>query len=558
MFGSVPRLFLFLGFVTILSLVAACAPAAPTVVPTKPSANAPANVPTAAPSAPTAASKAAATTPTPAPTVKRGGTFRGQQQNDWNTMDPVTSEQTGNSAELVFDFLLSFSMAGGKFTVLPWLAESWEQPDAKTIVMKLAKGVKFHDGSDLNADVVRFNLLRMRDNKKTRLKSQTAALADVSVVDPYTVKITFKAPNPSFIPFLTAYGGYGSGMVSQVAAEKYGENFGTSPETTVGSGPMKLVSWLKGSDQELVRFDGYWKNGVDGKPLPYMDGAKFRFISDTSVALLELKSGNLDYVERIDGKDVPAVKANPALSFQEVPWNGTIYSLGITPNLEPYGTNLKLRQAIHYAIDREAVGKVVGEGIGYPAYYWWDETSVGYNPSLPKYDYQPDKAKQLLRDAGYPNGLDLNITIVARPQDERMAQMLKQMWDAVGFSTTIDSMERLAWLAKAAAQRLQTTTFRYHYAPDADLLSTSVTTGGSANWVNWSDPDMDKCMEDGRSTVDVNQRQQIYERCQRILFDTAIYAPIWKWTRNDVMAAYVKGWDPNYEWPRFKQLWLDR
>jgi ABC-type transport system substrate-binding protein len=549
-------------FVIIALLFACGAPAAPTTAPAQTAAPSP--VATAAPAAPPKAATAAPVAPvssaTPVSKVKRGGTPRAQQQNAWQTADPHTSNQSGNSAELIFDSLLYYSMENGKFTSQPWLAESWDQPDAKTVVMKLAKGAKFHDGSDFNAEVARWNLLRMRDHPRTQQRSQTASLADVAVVDPYTIKITFKAPSPSFLSSLSPYGtgGYGSGMVSRIAAEKYGDSFGTSPENTVGSGPMKLVGWLKDSRQDLERFDGYWKMGIDGKPLPYYDKATFRFMPDTNIALLELKAGNLDVMERIDGKDVPGVKANPALSFNEVLWDGTIYSLGITPGVEPFGNNVKLRQALHYAIDRDSVAKIVGEGIGYTSYYWWDDTSVGYNPSLPRYDYQPEKAKQLLRDAGYPNGLDVNITIVARPQDERMSQMLKQMWDAVGFRTTIDSMERLAWQERSMGQKLQTTTFRYHYAPDADLLSNSVTTGGSGNFVSWSDPEMDKCMEEGRGMMDVKARQAVYERCQKILFDTAIYAPIWKWTRNDVVANYVKGWEPNYEGPRYKKLWLDK
>ncbi len=550
----------------IAALLAACTPAAaPTAAPpppgqaTKPAPTAPAAA-TSAPAPGAATSVPTKPAATPAAKVKRGGTFRGMQQGDWETMDPHTSAQLGSSGELVYDALLAYSMEGGKFNVLPWLAESWDQPDAKTLVLKLAKGVKFQDGSEFNADIAKWNLLRMRDHPKTRLKAQTAALADVAVVDPSTIKITYKAPHPSFLSFLTGYTGEGGGsdMISKQAADKFGDAFGTAPENTVGSGPMRLVRWLKGSNQDLERFDGYWRKGADGQPLPYYDKASFRFIPDTSVALIELKAGNLDHVQRIDGRDVPGVKANPGFAYNEVSWDGTVYSLGVTPGLAPYGTNLQLRQALNYAIDRDAVAKVVGEGIGYPAYYWWDETSVGYNPSLPKFDYQQDKARQLLRDAGYPNGLDLSFNFVARPQDERTGQMLKQMWDAIGFRTSLDSAERLAFFERAAAQKLQVITFRYHYFADADLLSISVTTGGSANWVNWSDPDMDKCMEEGRSTIDTKQRQTIYERCQKVLFDTAIYAPIWKWTRNDVVASYVKGWEPNYEWPRYKQLWLDR
>lgn len=474
-------------------------------------------------------------------------------------MDPHTSAQIGNTADLIFDPLLDYHITqDGKFVLDPWLAASWDVNN-QVYTFKLQKGVKFQDGSDFNADVVKFNIERLRDDKKSRGRANFAIVDKVDVIDPLTVKVTLKSPWAAFLPLLTAYSSdVKPYMVSKAAVEKYGADFGTKPENTIGSGPMKLVNWLKSNNQDLERFDGYWKMGEDGKPLPYFDKATFRFIADTSVAVVELKAGNLDYIERIDGKDVPSVKGNPAYTYHEIPWDGTIYSLGIDPTVEPFSKSKQLRQAAFYALDRDTIAQVIGEGIGAAQYYWWSAGSLGYDASIPKYTLDPNKAKQLLAEAGYPNGLDVKLSVVARPQDQRMGEVIKQMWDAVGLRTTIDSMERLAYFSQAAAHRLQVITFRAHLHPDPDMMSSQLVTDGAANWFNWSNPNMDSCMAEGRTTLDENKRAEIYKRCQQILFDEAVYGPLFDWKRNDVTSARVQGWQNNWEWPRFKQLWLNQ
>ncbi len=546
----------------VLALTVACAPGAPaTAVPTKPAAAA-----TAAPAAgasPAATTAPGAATPAatkPAANIKRGGTLRAEQQGDWQTMDPHTSGAIGYSAELIYDALVDYHMSPeGKFIVDPWLAASWDIKD-KEYTFKLEKGVKFHDGTELNADVVKYNLDRMLTHKKSRLKASMDLLDKVDVVDASTVKVTMKAPWAAFLPMLTAYSSdLKPYIISKTASDKFGDNYGTSPESTVGSGPMKLVGWLKNSNQDLERFDSYWKMGEDGKPLPYFDKANFRFIADTSVAMLELKAGNLDYVERIDGRDVPSVKSNPNLVFRELPQRAnTVYSMGIDSKIEPFASKKQLRQALRYAIDKQSVAQVIGEGIGVVEDYWWPENTLGYDATLPKYSYDPNKVKQLLGEAGYPNGLDVKLAVVARPQDQRMGEVLKQMWDGQGLRTTIDSMERLAYFDAAASHRLQVITFRAHLHPDPDLMGLQMVTGGAANWFNWSDPNMDKCMADGRTTVDEAQRAQIYKRCQQILFDEAVYGPVFSWKYNDVTTSRVQNFPVNWKWPRFKRVWLSQ
>jgi peptide/nickel transport system substrate-binding protein len=548
----------------ILSFLLACASPAPTAAPTKPSAPAVATVApaTAATTSPAAADTKPAAAPTSAPAVKvkRGGTLRASQQGDWQTMDPHTSGAIGYSAELIFDSLVDYHMApDGKFVVDPWLVASWDIKD-KEYTFKLEKGVKFHDGSEFNADAVKYNLDRMLNHSKSRLKASMALVDKVEAPDASTVKVTMKAPWAAFLPMLSAYpSDVKPYIISKAAAEKLGDNYGTSPETTVGSGPMKLIGWLKNSNQDLERFEGYWKMGEDGKPLPYFDKANFRFIADTSVTVVELKAGSLDFAERIDGRDVPSVKANTNLVFRELPQRAnTVYSMGIDPTIEPFASKKQLRQALRFAIDKQSVAQVIGEGIGVMEYYWWPENTIGYDSSLPKHSYDPAKVKQLLTEAGYPNGLDVKLAVVARPQDQRMGEVLKQMWDGQGIRTTIDSMERLAYFSAAAAHRLQVITFRAHLHPDPDMMGVQMVTGGAANWFNWSDPNMDKCMADGRTTMDEAQRAQIYKRCQQILFEEGVYGPIFSWKYNDVTTTRVQNYPVNWKWPRFKRIWLSQ
>ncbi len=529
--------------------VATSAAPAATTAPSGAATVAPATKPTAAPVAPS---------PTPGAKVKRGGTLKAIADKDWDTLDPVNSIVDEMVYTLIYNCFTDFKRnpSSKAFEPTSELAVSWETPDPKTVVLKLRQGVKFHDGTTFDAKVAKYNVERILQSKRKQLMPNVES---ATVVDDSTLRLSLSAPSGALMALMSCQSGNPANIVSQAAAEKYGKDFGFSADKTVGSGPMKVTDWLKDDRVALKRTGEYWEKGGDGQPLTYYDDAVFRFIPDKSVATVELRAGNVDVVERVLGKDVPAIKSDPNLVYYAKDFSGTHLSVGFNPKNGPFATNQKLRQAALYAIDREAMAKTVGLGEGKAWYYWWVPGMIGYDETLPKYDYSVDKAKQLVKDAGYPNGVDIVLLQIARVEDNQMSQMLQQMWGAVGIRTTINQGERLAVFAQTATNEgYDANPFRVGGAnTDPDILSIQFVKGGGSNWVNYYNPEVDKCFEEARSSYDANQRANTYKRCQRLIYDDAVYGNMWFWYRNDVTNKRVRGWTETFlNWP-VREIWLD-
>ncbi|MCL4533834.1 MAG: ABC transporter substrate-binding protein [Bacteroidetes bacterium] len=553
--------------VTIVALLlGACASPTPTAVSTKaPAAPTASSAPTAAPKGPSPSSSSAVTpaaTAKPAAKIKRGGTVRGAGSSEFNGFDPHTSPvpdfYTGGMNAL-YDVLLNYEIRDGKFTLLPELAESWEfSNDGKQVTFKLRKGVKFQDGTDFNADIAKWNFDRMMTHPKAITKKTVGSVKEVKVQDPYTLVLTLKEPSASFLAQMTEAAQYPAGIVSKAAVEKYGDQFGLKPETTVGSGPFKLAEWVSGDHIKLVKNENYWDKGADGQPLPYVDGVLERFIADSKVAQVELKAGNIDFMIRVAPKDVPIVRADPNLVLHELPWNDAAKRMNFVPILEPWKDNVKLRQAVSYGLDRQAIANVMGLGIGKPLYSWFSSANIGYNPSLSKYDYQPDKSKQLLKDAGYPNGLEVTLTQIDRPEDRQLGEIMQSMLKNIGVEVKVDVLERLAHNAARLAGKLGFVTGNLNYYPDPAMFSVNVVTNGAANTFFYSNPELDKCFDEGDRALDSAKRQTIYEGCQKIMFEDALFLPLYAQQRFDATIKTLQGWQDNWSRPRFKLFWLDR
>jgi peptide/nickel transport system substrate-binding protein len=570
-------IWLAITLLALLGLLAACAPATPAPTPTKPAAAAAATAapaaaaPTTAPAAVVATKPAAPAAATPAPTaapvakIKRGGTIKSANLNTYDTLDPKLSSMGPSSlwASLLETLVrLDLMDSSGKFEPKPELAESWTLPDTKTIVFKLRKGVKFHDGTDFDAQAAKFNLERMMQHPKSTSKMQMAEVNSVEAVDAQTLRLNLKQPSAVVFHKLTiTMGGTGSGgpgMISRAATEKFGDDIGMQP---VGTGPFQFDQWLRDDRVTLKRFEGYWKMGVDGKPLPYYDRFEERWMSDPAVSLLEMKAGNMDLIQDIEGKDIAGVKSTPGLVYWELPWGGPYYfSTSLNPDKGPFTNNLKLRQAAFHAIDRDSMAKVLGFGVGIPLYHmYWTKGQLGYDEALPKYNYDLDKAKKLVAEAGYPNGLDITLDYISRAEDQRIAQVAKDMWDKAGIRTTLSAMERLAYVDKTRKACSFDANFgRMGTTPDPDGHSRLIITGGSANYACTNLPDLDKCMEEGRGIYEPEKRHEVYKRCIKILYEHAYQTTGYTRPANFVHPAYLKGARPQWVLADLKEAWLDK
>jgi peptide/nickel transport system substrate-binding protein len=491
----------------------------------------------------------------PSGSPRRGGTLIFAEQNDTQTFDPHRSTGGSPAYGMVYNTLVSWQVQpDGTLKAAPDLALSWEL-DGASAVFKLRQGVKFHDGSDWNAEVARFNLERMNDGK-SQARAFVSGIKSIEVVDTYTLKLNLAAPQGSLLSNLSQAADQRPYMISRAMADKAGDNYGTSPETTAGTGPLKLVEWVPGSSHVAQRTGTSFEQGLDGKPLPYYDTLKVRFVADDTVRLTELRSGNVHVMDTIQPKDVPVAKKDAALNVDENTYQKSCYQFTFSVK-SPKFADLKLRQAVHYAIDRVAMAKVLGQGIGEPHYWFLTPGYLGYAESLPHYTLDPARAKQLVVDAGYPNGVDIGLLIINRSVDQQEAQMLKQMLGEVGIRVNIEVLERLAWLARVQTLDYDMGIYQTGVRPDPDsILAGRFQTGEGKNQAGMSDPTMDDLLAKGRGSYDDAVRAAAYHEVQKRIFDTAWYGTMWMKQYFDGYSKSVVGRVPSQSGFDLHRVWL--
>ncbi|MFN8522874.1 MAG: ABC transporter substrate-binding protein [Chloroflexota bacterium] len=515
--------------------------AAPTPVATTGAAPVQVATPAVAAAKPTEA-PAAAAKPTeatkPAAQIKRGGIVRLHRQNDWPTVDPHTAQASNIDITLVYDFLTHVVRDPVKNTweVKPSLAESWEIPDPSTVIFKLRKGVKFHDGTDCDAAAVKWNLNRMMSHPKSSAKNQVATIDSVEVMDPATLRLKLKSPSPALFVNLSSDSNNVGGIMSPTWAEKVGD--AVIAKEAVGTGPFRMTEYLASNQITYKRFDGYWKMGADGKALPYPDEVRVVYNQDWNVALVQLRGGELDLLWNFSGKDVPGIQSNPALEYMQIPWSATMYQISF--NAKPGGRFAgdkmkKVRQAFNYALDREGIAKALGQGIGEPNNYYLVPGHIGYSDKVTKYSYDPAKAKQLLTESGFGDGMEVTLDFISRPEDAQNAQLYQQMLGAVGVKVTLQPSERIAWVQKALAGDYEFGTWQSPVRPEPDFMMSNILADNApSNYMNWQSTEIQQALREARTTYDVAKRQELYEKVQNIMAEEAYIGFVWR--RSGVMA----------------------
>lgn len=540
------------------SFLFACTQPTPTTAPSKSVAPAATSAP--APAAATTAPAPVAATSAPVAKIKRGGTITTAIQNDWMTQDPLYTTVDPPSFAMIFESLVFYRPdAQGRWGATPGLATEWELKD-KTATFKLRRGVKFHDGTVFDAKAAKANIDRMLKDPKSLNTDLKDSAESADIIDDYTVRINLKFPYAPLLAVLAEVDAQYSFIVSPTHLEKNGPE--AHVRQPIGTGPFQFVEWKTGDRLTTKRFNDYWQTGADGQKLPYLDGIVYRWITDDSVRMLELRAGNIHFTELIQGKDIPGVKSNPELVFVDGPWCGNNYRLAFNGKQGPFSNNQKLRQAAQYAIDKQNIATVLGMGTGQPLKYLVLPASPAYDESVPFYSLDKNKATQLIKDAGFPNGTEVVLDVISRELDKRQAEMLKQMWDGIGLRTELLVSERVAWTRRAQEAMLhQFVTMRNpsRAEPGAEMVrffSGKIPT----SYHKYDNPEMEKCLVDVNSTYDEAKRRELFKKCQTIAHEDAVEGFIWVQTWNWVHRKELKGPGPFFTtklWD-FRQAWLDK
>src|SRR2546425_630276 len=257
-----------------------------------------------------------------------GGTVTFALENDVSDLDPMLSGLfvDRNIMSALYDSLVRVDPKGN---IIPWLAEKWDTSgDGKTVTFSLRKDVKFHDGTSLDADLVKWNIDRYRTTKESRRTADLGSVDSVVVSDPSTVKFNLKS---AFAPLLAALVDRAGMIVSRKVVESAGADFTLKP-FKAGSGPFVLTEAVKNDHYTLEKNKDWWGKDKDGNKLPYLDKVVVRPIVDPDVRLTNIRTGNAQVINGLSGKDVPAVKADPSLMYQQV---GAFAWASLVPNSAP-------------------------------------------------------------------------------------------------------------------------------------------------------------------------------------------------------------------------------
>jgi peptide/nickel transport system substrate-binding protein len=421
--------------------------------------------------------------------------------------------------------------------IVPQLATGYEwSPDQKSLTIKLRGGVLFQDGTKMDAAAVKYTLDRHLTLPGSTRKSEMGGVTGIEVVDPLTVKIALSAP---FAPLIAVLSDRAGMIVSPKAAEAGATAFGNHP---VCAGPFKFVERIPQDRIVLEKFPDYWDKGHIK-----LDKITFLPIPDSAVRLANLKSGDLDMIERVAPTDLEEIKSNPKLITASI---GELGYQGITINTDngpksksPLGSDERVRQAFSLSIDRQALVQVVYNGF-FIADDQWTGPASPFHIKRPVPARDIAKAKALLAAAGQPHPT-VNLTVPNTPTLMQVGQVIQSMAAEAGFDVKLQAMEFASGLSASSKGELEALVLAWsgRTDPDGNIYS-FISCGGGLNDGKYCNKEVDAALQAGRTASDFAARKAAYDKVTEItdkeLPIIYLFHQQWLWA----MAKNIKGFTP--------------
>jgi peptide/nickel transport system substrate-binding protein len=393
-----------------------------------------------------------------------------------------------------------------KLNIVPQLATSYQwSADNKSLEIKLREGVTFHDGEKMDAAAVKYNLERHKNMKGSNRRGELAVVSSVDAVDASTVRINLASP---FAPLLAALTDRSGMMVSPKAAQAAGEKFGANP---VCSGPFRFGERVAQDRIVLERFPNYWNKGhIHFQRIVYQP------IVDATVRLANLRSGQLDFIERVGPADVPQLKNDGRFKLArivEIGYQGITINVGKSDLAQknPLGKDARVREAFELSLDRNAIVKVAMEGEAQPGNQWVAPTNQFYAKSVALPKRNVERAKQLLREAGVTNP-SFTLMTPTTSDAQRIAQVVQAMAKEAGFDVKIQSTEFATSLSLSDKGQYEAYVLAWSGRADPDgNLHTFLACKGPLNNAGYCKPEVDEAIEKARITLDPKERARLYE-----------------------------------------------
>ena len=485
----------------------------------------------------------------PALAQKKGGVLKVSANANPSSLDPTTGGSGSDHAFLypIFDTLIDFEPATLK--AVPGLAESWNNPDPKTLVLNIRAGVTFHDGTPLDAAAVKFNLDRARADQRSNIKGDLVTVDSIEVSGPQQVTIKLKQADSALLLILSDRAGM---MSSPKAVQELGKDYDRKP---VGADAMKFVSWNDNEKVTYARYDKYWKPAQ-----AHLDGLEMNVIPEINTALRAVVANQNDFVYFLSPQQKQLVDRAKNLTAISGP---TLYCVMVFLNFSKAPLdNPKVRQALNFATDRESFAKATMAGLSEVATTVLPKAHWAYDPSLENfYKYDPDKAKALLAEAGHKDGLELHLIGYTDQRQQQRQEVLQEMWRKVGiklrFSTFNIPEGSAAFFSKTEGNGLLS---QWTGRPDPSLTFTLLY--GKGSYFNAgrqeATTEITKALADSRASADLDARKKAFSVLQKQVLEQALSVPLLFQFELDAHSTKVKGFQPNLLGkPRFNGVWMD-
>jgi ABC-type transport system substrate-binding protein len=499
----------------------------------------------------------------PDPNATQGGAITITYKDDVATLDPAIGYdwQNWSMIKSLFDGLMDY--VPGTTDLRPGLAESVDiSEDGLTYTFTLREGVRFHNGREMTAEDVKYSLDRVTDPETqspgagffgmiegfdAQMAGEAEGLSGVEVVDPRTLRITLSRPDATFLHVMAINFSY---VVPREAVEEHGPDFGRNP---VGTGAYRLGEWTLGQRLVFERNEDYWREG-----LPYLDRITIEVGQEPTVALLRLQSGEVD----IPGDGIPPaqfqqVMDDPAQA-ERVVQGGQLHTGYVTMNVtEPPFDDVRVRQAVNMAINKDRVIQIIN-GRAVPANQPLPPSMPGYDPDHEGYAYDPEGARALLAEAGYPDGFDTELFVMNTDPNPRIAQAIQQDLAAIGIRASIQSLAQanvieaggagtapmiwsggMAWIADFPDPA------NFYYP----ILGCAGAVEGGWNWAKYCNEDLDAMAEQADSMSDPAQAEErlaLWTEIYARVMEDAPWAPVFHEERYTMRSPRMGGADELY------------
>ena len=455
------------------------------------------------------------------------------------SLDPVnmTSAPAATVGEHVVERLIYMEEDG---SLTPMLATSWEANDAGTVwTFEIREGVQFHDGEPLDAEAVAVNLQRfVNPEVGAAYAFLLGTVEEIEAVDEYTLQLSLSQP---FAPILSHLSHSFVGIVSpaQLAGLAPDETF----ENPIGTGPYEMVAWNRGESISLTVNEDYWGD------VPEIPNVNFRFIPESSALIVALETGEIDAMMRVPPTEVPRLQGDPEIEVVEESSVRTVY-IGFNNLKEPF-TDVRVRRALNYAVDKEAIvnglfeGFTVADAPIVPAVFGHE--SVG------PYEYDPDRARELLAEAGFPNGFEMTIhhPTGRYPLDSTVAEVIQDQLSEVGIDVTLETREWSSYLSFTAQSPDEaeydafmlgwgTVTLDADYGLYALLHSRQWNPNGN-NRGFYRNEEVDALLDEARVTTDQEAREELYAEAIEQIWDDAPWIFLYNQGQVNANRTYVEG-----------------